>query len=252
MSTNQKVEATEVEVEATEVSVPIETPEVTEVQANEVEATEVPEPVIVFDGDTVTVDGVVVDRKKLDTKLVGKFKSVETTFSDIGALIVECQEAKVWLDPKVTDAEGKPFKNWAAYLSNRLSEYPLANKALSKTMIETLLAAGMSVRAAARAANVSHGKAFTVSQEMKGKGKGKRAPRPNDGTVEQDEAGLASTPATNAKKIATQVVNALAKADGAVGDMSAEDVDLVIAAATQTLGIFQGMKDAQSAEADAA
>ena len=237
----------------------VETP-VVEAPEVEVPEVEVPEPVVVFEGDTVTIDGVLVDRKKLDGKLVGKFKGVETTFGDIAELILVCQEAKVWLDPKVTDENGKAFKNWATYLSNRLSKYPLANKALSKTMVEALLKAGSSQRNAAQASNKSLGYVHSVSNELKGKdkgegnatGKGKRAARPNDGTPEQDEAGLASTPATEGKKIATQAVNALLKADDAVGDMAPADRDRVIEAAKQTLAIFKKMVEIDpGTEADA-
>ena len=241
------------------------TVEVVEVEATQVEATQAvdeatDEAVIVFEGDTVTIDGVLVDRKKLDTKLVGKFKSAETTLTDISVLIAECQEAKVWLDPKVRDDNGNAFKNWATYLSDRLSKYPLANKALSNTMLKALLAAGMSVRAAGRAAHVSHGKAHSVNQELKGENGGKRAPRPNDGTgstedPKQDEAGLSSTVATDAKKAATQAVNALLKVDGLVVDMAQVDRDRVIAAAEHTIGILKGMTAVQGtepAEADAA
>lgn len=191
-----------------------------------------------------------VNRKALDAKLVGSFKSAQLTLEKVSALILECQESEVWKDEKVTNADGKPFRSWGAYLADRLSTYPLVNKALSKPMVAALLEAGVSVRAAAKAADVSKSTASNVNQERKGK----RPARPNDGTAKpakgkQDTDGVGSTPAQEATKAVTQAVNALKRVNDSVADMSVTELDLLAEKLAETAGIVSGMRALQEQNA---
>lgn len=201
---------------------------------------------------TTTSEAETIDRKKLDTKLVGSFKSSQLTLERVSVLIVECQENQVWKDPKVTDADDKPFKSWGAYLADRLSQYPLVNKALSKPMVAELLTAGVSVRAAAKAANVSKSTASNVNQEIKGKRPASTGAKGGKG--KQDTDGVGSTPAQEATKAVTQAVNALKKVNDAVADMSAAELQLLSEKLAETGGIIAGMValHAQGANGEAA
>lgn len=200
-------------------------------------------------GTTNGAESEVIDLKKLDTKLVGSFKSANLSLEKIAVLIVECQEREVWLDENVTNSAGKPFKTWGAYLADRLGQYPLVNKALKGPMVAMLLEAGVSVRAAAKAADVSKSTASNINQERKGK----RAARPNDGTEgTQDTEGLGTTAAQDAKKAATQAVNALKKVNDLVADMSGPDLERLVIALAESTGIVASMQElnATTVEAD--
>lgn len=169
------------------------------------------------------------EAKRLDTRLLNTLKSAEQSMTKLSEAIAACKEGDVW---KLTvDAEGKPFKSWAAYLSDRLSTQPLMHKVVRNAVIKELLDAGMSIRATAKAVGASVGTVAGAKAEAEG-----RAARPGG-----DTAGLTPTAQQIATKAVTQAMNALKRVKDHVADMSDAELAKLNIELTETTNIVRGI-----------
>lgn len=210
-----------------------------EVNNVEVEVTEVP-----TEGTDGAVELTDRQRKALDSKLVKFLASADKKTADLVTealtLIDECIAGDVWT--VALDAAGNPYADGYTYVLSRIEAAPNFHKSIAHPIAERLLGLVdekgkkvFSVRKVEEATGVSRGKLNEMNQTAK------REARVNDGTsTEADEAKVDE--AAVAKKVATQTVAALVKADDAVQDMVEADIDKVIAAAEHTIGVFKGMK----------
>lgn len=169
----------------------------------------------------------IADAKKLDNRLATTLKSAEGAMNKVAEAIAAAKEGNVW--QHVTDSEGKPFKSWQAYLTDRLSAQPLMHKVVRNAVIKELLDAGVSIRAAAAATGVSVGTAAGVAKEG-------REARPGG-----DTAGVASTPAATAAKAVAQMQNAAKRVKDTAADMSDADLAKLNIELTETANIVRGL-----------
>lgn len=169
----------------------------------------------------------IADAKKLDNRLATTLKSAEGAMNKVAEAIAAAKEGNVW--QHVTDSEGKPFKSWQAYLTDRLSAQPLMHKVVRNAVIKELLDAGVSIRAAAAATGVSVGTAAGVAKEG-------REARPGG-----DTAGVAPTAAQTAAKAVSQAFNASKRIKDTAQDMSDADLKKLDLELTETVNIVRGL-----------
>lgn len=170
---------------------------------------------------------------KLDKRLSTTLASAEKSLNNLAEAIAAAKDGDVW--KHVTDAEGKPFKSWQKYLTDRLSAQPLMHKVVRNAVIKELVDAGVSIRAAAEATGVSVGTAAGVAKEG-------REARPGG-----DTAGVAPTASQTASKAVTQAINAAKRVKDTAQDMSDTDLKKLDLELTETVNILRGLLNLRQA-----
>jgi hypothetical protein len=165
--------------------------------------------------------------KKADQRLDKVATAAETSIGVVLSAILECQEqtledgSKVEPWTTVLQANGKAYPSFQAYLAEKLSNRPHLKAAIGGRKLAAILIehAKMSVKAAAKAADVSQGTASNAKGDVD---KAKRGAQPGR---ESDTNGVAQSETLAAQRLAKQGLNLCARIleVGSVGYFSESD-----------------------------
>ena len=177
-------------------------------------------------------EGLQVDRLKLHKAVLSEAGKGEKQIAIILQLLDDSFWSEVHNDPRVLDADGKPFKTWGLWFAFVMQGFPVAREVLGKPVVAKMLAKA-SVREVVAATGWSRGYVHEVNLERQGKtsqtSKAKRAARPNDGskgakgatTEATTEAVTELAKGADVARIVTALVPLLAKAVDLIAEMDA-------------------------------
>jgi hypothetical protein len=184
--------------------------------------------VTIGEGDTA----VQIDRLALDKSVQRAFKSEEGNLAYLLQLMDDSFWSEIWLDERVTNAEGKQFKTWGLWYADRVKDYPIAEGAITKPFIRKMLE-NASVREVMAASGKSRGYVHELNLERQGKQTTKEKNAVKKAAAEKAKAEGASTPAevtseqggtSDLSVLVDEAVSAISKVINQIANLTAEDL----------------------------
>jgi hypothetical protein len=195
-------------------------------------------------------EGKTIDRLALQKEILKRLPKAENENNIILTLLNDAFWSDITADPRIVDAEGNPFKTFAAWFAFVLKDFPTSKEMFTKQVVKKLLSVdGNSVRIVSSFTGWSRGYVHDVNQERQGKPteKQKRAARKTAAEKQQTPA----TPPAASPMEASAGTPALALPDQGSDESSTAYADKLVAAwlpiAAKCVSLIAEMSDASRA-----
>jgi hypothetical protein len=200
----------------------------------------------------VKVGELQIDRAQLDKTVQSALKKEEGNLAYLLQLMDDSFWSQIWLDPRVTDKDGKPFATWGKWYADRVKAYPIAKSAITPTFVKSMLV-NASVREVVAACGMSRGYVHELNLERQGKQttKQKRAASKQGGSKTADQAKQEVADQANQTADALAKGSDLSRIVTALVPLVTKAIDLIAEMDSDTLATFQRAMVAGNTAADA-
>jgi hypothetical protein len=210
------------------------------------------------DTTLVTIGDVQIDRVKLDKTVQGALKKEEGNLAVLLQLMDDSWWSQIWLDERIVDENGKPFKTWGTWYADRVKNYPIAKSAITKPFIKSMLE-NASVREVVAASGMSRGYVHELNLERQGKQTTKEKNAVKKEADKKAEAakteapsaeGVAGADGSGTTALVDAAVSAIDKVIDQIANLSSEDLarfSAKVAAANTAADAMTGINQVNAA-----